>query len=64
MTFSLLPTEFLTNPELMFQPASWLAFASRFVLGSTIMVIVTLALQVVAMRWTLNACWPDFRPTS
>jgi hypothetical protein len=55
MTFSLLPTEFLSNPELMFQPAMWLGFASRFLLGSTIMILVTLALQVVAMRWTLNA---------
>jgi prepilin signal peptidase PulO-like enzyme (type II secretory pathway) len=61
MTFSMLPTEFMANPELMLQPASWLAVASRFMFGSTVLLVVTLALQVVAMRWTLNSAWSDFR---
>src|SRR5258706_10920175 len=58
---AVLPAEFINNPDLWLDPGSLLVYGSRLMLVSLLLTVISVALMVVAMRWTLNAVWADFR---
>lgn len=61
LTLWMVPAEAMTDPLALLQPAAWVGFGSRFVLGSVLMLGLSLYLMHLAMRWTLAATYRDFR---
>lgn len=61
LTFWMVPVEAMTNPLALLQASTWLGFGSRFVLGTAVLLALSLYLMHLAMRWTLIATYRDFR---
>jgi hypothetical protein len=61
LLLAVMPTDVYSDPLLMLSPG-WLAnYGLRFMLVLLLLTVLTWLIMIVAMRWTLNSRWGDFR---